>query len=31
MIPSSLTWKLSKEDLNNLEDKVQELKDADDK
>ena len=31
MIPSSLTWKLSKEDLNKLEDKVQELKDADDK
>lgn len=31
MIPSSLTWELSKEDLNDLEDKVQELKDADEK
>ena len=31
MISSSLTWELSKEDLNNLEDKVQELKDADNK
>lgn len=31
MMPSSLTWELSKEDLNDLEDKVQELKDADEK
>ena len=31
MIPSSLTWELSKEDLNDLKDKVQELKDANDK
>ena len=31
LMPSSLTWELSKEDLNDLEDKVQELKDANDK
>lgn len=31
MIPSSLTLELSKEDLNDLKDKVQELKDANDK
>ncbi|CAC9935576.1 hypothetical protein PEPNEM18_01573 [Aedoeadaptatus nemausensis] len=31
MIPSSLTWELSKKDLNDLKDKVQELKDANDK
>lgn len=31
MMPSSLIWELSKEDLNDLEDKVQELKDADEK
>ena len=30
MIPSSLTWELSKEDLNDLKDKVQEWKDVDD-
>ena len=30
LMPSSLTWELSKDDLNNLEDKVQELKDVDD-
>ena len=31
LMPSSLTWELSKEDLNDLKDKVQELKDANDK
>lgn len=31
MMPSSLTWKLSKEDLNDLEDRVQEWKDVDDR
>ncbi|MDU3177734.1 hypothetical protein [Anaerococcus sp.] len=31
MMPSSLTWELSKEDLNDLEDRVQEWKDVDDK
>ena len=31
LMPSSLTCELSKEDLNDLEDKVQELKDANDK
>ena len=31
LMPSSLTWELSKEDLNDLEDKVQELKDSNDK
>lgn len=31
MIPSSLTWELSKEDLNDLKDKVQNLKDTNDK
>ena len=30
MIPSSLTWELSKEDLNYLKDRVQEWKDVDD-
>ena len=30
MTPSSLTWELSKEDLNDLKDKVQEWKDVDD-
>ena len=30
MIPSSLTLELSKEDLNDLKDKVQEWKDVDD-
>lgn len=28
--PSSLTWELSKEDLNDLEDKVQEWEDVND-
>ncbi|MDU5567961.1 MAG: hypothetical protein E6071_08805 [Peptostreptococcus anaerobius] len=31
MMPSSLTWELSKEDLNDLEDRVQEWKDVDDR
>ncbi len=31
MTPSSLTWELSKEDLNDLKDKVQNLKDTNDK
>ena len=31
MITTPLTWELSKEDLNDLKDKVQELKDANDK
>ena len=30
MMPSSLTWELSKEDLNDLKDKVQEWKDVED-
>ena len=31
MMPSSLTWEFSKEDLNDLKDRVQEWKDVDDR